>query len=129
MARVGFLGAFSIDNAGDVLVGLAGRQALRAVVPGLEERIFAPALPTFAHDVSDGVTLVPAGEDMSWAQDLDALVIGGGGVIETDPAFRPFLLGRPERWPAEIPAAWNAVCSQNQAWYAAGLDDAYRAVA
>ena len=44
---------------------------------------------------------------------LDALVIGGGGLVSSSPSFRPFLLGNPEDWPASVPAAWSGVCSQN----------------
>jgi hypothetical protein len=136
MKRVGFLGAYSIDNAGDALIGLATRQAIRARVPDLDARTYAPAFPQpfWGHDFSrargiDGeIVPVPAGEEMDWARDLDALIVGGGGIVNLDPSFRPFLLGRPERWDPALPAAWNAVCSQNTAWYAGGFEAAYQAV-
>ena len=136
MTRIGFLGAFSIDNAGDAIVGYAGRQALRALVPDAEHVVYAPAFPQgfwqHAWDRDRGIDAeivsVPADDTMDWAQDLDALVIGGGGIINFDPSFRPFLLGRPERWDRSRAAAWNAVCSQNQPWYAGADREASDAV-
>ncbi|HKA91581.1 MAG TPA: polysaccharide pyruvyl transferase family protein [Haliangiales bacterium] len=136
MTRIGFLGAFSIDNAGDAIVGYAGRQALRALLPDAEQTVFAPAFPHpfwgHAWDRERGIDAeivpVPAGVAMDWARGVDALVIGGGGIVNLDPAFRPFLLGRPEEWDAARPAAWNAVCSQNQPWYAGEHAEAYEAV-
>jgi len=135
MKRIGFLGAFSIDNAGDAIVGYAGRQALRALVPDGAQAVFAPAFPhafwghawTRERGIDTEIVPVPADTDMDWARGLDALIIGGGGIINVDPAFRPFLLGRPERWDV-VPAAWNGVCSQNQPWYAGAHRDAYEAV-
>ncbi len=136
MTRIGFLGAFSIDNAGDAIVGYAGRQALRALVPGAEHTVFSPVLPqpfwghAWARDrgIDADIVPVPADAGMDWARGLDALVIGGGGIINLDPAFRPFLLGRPEGWDVARAAAWNAVCSQNQPWYAAAHHEAYETV-
>ena len=136
MKRIGFLGAFSIDNAGDAIVGYAGRQALRALVPDGEQSVFAPAFPhafwghafTRERGIDTEIVPVPADTSMDWARGLDALVIGGGGIINLDPAFRPFLLGRPERWDAMPAAAWNAVCSQNQPWYAGEHREGYEAV-
>ncbi len=135
MKRVGFLGTFSIDNAGDAIVGYAGRQALRALVPDSEQTVFAPRLPQgiwgHAWDRERGIDAeivpVPAGVDMAWARGLDALVIGGGGIINLDASFRPFLLGDPARWDAG-PAAWNGLCSQNQPWYLGADGGAYEAV-
>src|SRR5437868_13044272 len=125
MKRIGFLGAFSIDNAGDAIVGYAGRQALRELVPDAHQITFAPAFPHsfwgHAWDRDRGIDTeivsVPAGASMEWAHDLDALVIGGGGILNLDPAFRPFLLGKPEDWGVTRAAAWNGLCSQNQPWY------------
>jgi hypothetical protein len=136
MKRVGFLGSFSIDNAGDAIVGYAGRQALRELVPDCEQTVFAPNLPQgiWGHDwgrergIDAEIVPVPAGGDMSWARGLDALVIGGGGIINLDPAFRPFMLGEPERWDPGQAAAWNGVCSLNQPWYLAEDGGAYEAV-
>lgn len=136
MTRIGFLGAFSIDNAGDAIVGYAGRLALRALLPDAEQVVYSPALPhafwNHAWDESRGIDApiveVPASTDMAWARELDALVIGGGGIINLDPAFRPFLLGDPAAWRGP-PAVWNGVCSQNQPWYAGAHADAYAAVA
>jgi hypothetical protein len=136
MKRIGFLGAVSLDNAGDAIVGYAGRQALRALVPDAEQVVFSPAFPhEFWHHAWDRdrgidteIVSVPADDTMAWAADLDALVIGGGGIVNLDPSFRPFLLGRPERWSAAQPAAWNGVGSQNQPWYAGAHRDGYEAV-
>jgi hypothetical protein len=136
MKRVGFLGAYSIDNAGDAILSFAGRQALRELVPDAEQIAFAPRLPHdfCGHDFSRErgidaeIVPVPAGEDMGWARDLDALVIGSGGLIQLDPTFRPFLLGRPEEWDAGRPAAWHAMCSQNQPWYLGEDGGGYEAV-
>jgi len=136
MTRIGFLGAYSIDNAGDAIVGYATRQAMRTLRPDAEQIVFSPAFP---HDLwhhawdrergIDGpVVAVPADETMEWTHDIDALVIGGGGIINLDPSFRPFLLGRPQAWDPARPAAWNGVCSQNQPWYAGAHLDAYEAV-
>ena len=136
MTRIGFLGAYSIDNAGDAIVGYAGRQALARLVPDAEQVVYAPAFPhAFWHHgwdkdrgIDREIVAVPADDSIAWAEGLDALVIGGGGIINLDPSFRPFLLGRPERWPVSRAAAWNAVCSQNQPWYAGAEHDAYEAV-
>ena len=134
MTRIGFLGAYSIDNAGDALVGYATRQAIRARLPDATQIVYAPAFPhalwQHAWDAERGIdseiVAVPADDTLDWAADLDALVIGGGGIINLDPAFRPFLLGRAERFTGA--AAWNAVCSQNQPWYAGAYAEAYDAV-
>jgi hypothetical protein len=134
--RIGFLGAFSIDNAGDALVGYAGRQAIRALVPDAVHTIYAPAFPQpfwghgwdHARGIDADVIAVPPDTDLAWAADLDALVIGGGGIINLDPAFRAFLLGDPAAWQDRCPAAWNGVCSQNQPWYAAAHAATYASV-
>ncbi|MCE9580867.1 MAG: polysaccharide pyruvyl transferase family protein [Deltaproteobacteria bacterium] len=136
MTRIGFLGAFSIDNAGDALLNYAGRQAMRALVPDAEHVVFAPQLPHgfCAHDfgrergIDQPIVPVPASEDMRWAADLDALVIGSGGLIQLDPSFRPFLLGDPSAWDPARPAAWSALCSQNQPWYLHDDQGGYEAV-
>ncbi|MGN6110938.1 MAG: polysaccharide pyruvyl transferase family protein [Kofleriaceae bacterium] len=136
MTRIGFLGAFSIANAGDAIVGYAGRQALRERVPGAEQVVFAPAFPHAFWDhawdrergIDAEIVSVPATSDLGWARELDALVIGGGGILNLDPSFRPFLLGDPDRWDPARPAAWNGVCSQNQPWYAGAHAETYEVV-
>lgn len=136
--RIGFLGAYSIDNAGDVLVGYATRQALRRLLPDCEQVVYAPEFPepfwrhAFGRDrgIDAPIAPVPAGTDLGaiFRDGLSALVIGGGGIISIEPSFRPFLLGEPSRFPADLPAAWNGVCSQNQPHYLAGCDEDYAAV-
>lgn len=136
MKRIGFLGAYSIDNAGDVLVGYATRQALGRLLPGCAQTIYAPALPgafwrhgwDAARGIDAPITPVPTAGPLSWAAELDALIVGGGGIVSIEPDFRPFLLGEPDRLPARVAAAWNGVCSQNQPAYLAGCDDDYRVV-
>ncbi len=54
-----------------------------------------------------------------WARNLDAVVVGGGGLVSFDQRFRPFQLTNPSRWPARVRAAWNAVGSQNTEWHSA----------
>ncbi|MCA9679583.1 MAG: polysaccharide pyruvyl transferase family protein [Myxococcales bacterium] len=124
---LGFLGAYSIDNAGDALVGYATRRAVLALVPGTAYQVLAPALPHpfWGHrwdrerGLGDELRAVPATDDCGWAADLDALIIGGGGLLNLDPSFAPFRLGDPARWPARCAVAWNALGSQNQPWYLA----------
>jgi polysaccharide pyruvyl transferase WcaK-like protein len=126
--NVGVLGAWSIDNAGDALIGLATRRALRARFPTATIRAFAPKFPGahWRHDASatygmDGpIELVPV-DDLAWTRELDALVIGGGGIVNFAPAFRAFLLAAPGL--ADLPVAWNGVCSQNTPAYAASVSD------
>lgn len=125
---LGFLGAYSIDNAGDALVGYATRRAVLERVGDIEYRVFAPALPHpfWGHrwdrerGVGDVIQSVPASDDCAWAAELDAVIIGGGGLLNLDASFAPFRLGDPERWPSRCAVAWNALCSQNQPWYLAG---------
>ena len=115
--RIGFLGAYSIDNAGDQLLGYAVRQAFRARLPEAEQTILAPDLHggfwRHAFDAKRGlgvpITRIPGDDSVKWAKGLDAVVIGGGGIIRLEPDFRPFVLGDPARWNRQIPAAWNAV--------------------
>ncbi len=129
MPTVGLLGAFSIGNAGDALLGLAGRQALERLLPDARVELFAPrfAGPSWAHDF-EGTRLgfpihpVEPGAPLDWASDLDALIVGGGGILNFAPAFRAFLLGGADPWTGP-PAAWNAVCSQGAAWYAVSDSD------
>lgn len=136
MKRIGLLSASSIDNAGDVLVGYAARQALRAALPGCEVQAFAPVLPHafWGHEFSrarglDGdITPVPPSGPLDWADGLDALVVGGGGLILSEAGFAPFLLGDPARWDGRVPAAWNGLCSQNTPSHLAGLAPHYAAV-
>lgn len=124
---LGFLGAYSIDNAGDALVGYATRRAILELVPNIEHQVLAPDLPHpfWGHrwdserGLGESIRAVPASADCSWAGELDALIIGGGGVLNLDPSFAPFSLGDPEHWPERCAVAWNAVGSQNQPWYLA----------
>lgn len=133
---LGFLGAYSIDNAGDAIVGYATRRAVLNLVPDVEHLVLAPELPhpfwNHAWDAERGlgeaIRPVPAGEDSSWAAELDAVIIGGGGVINLDPSFAPFCLGAPERWPGNCAAAWNGVGSQAQPWYLSAHDGDYARV-
>jgi polysaccharide pyruvyl transferase WcaK-like protein len=126
--NVGVLGAWSIDNAGDALIGLATRRALRARLPGATIRAFAPKFSgahwrhdtSSAHGMDGPIELVPV-DDLAWTRELDALVIGGGGIVNFAPAFRAFLLAAGGL--ADIPVAWNGVCSQNTPAYAASTDD------
>ncbi len=130
MKRIGLLGAFSIDNPGDVAIGLAVRRALGRLVPEAELRLFAPRLPGafWGHDFSGArgldveVLPVPAVDGpLDWARPLDALVIGGGGLIIPERGFDPFLLGDPHAWrDCRVRAAWNAVCAQGGAWDSPG---------
>jgi polysaccharide pyruvyl transferase WcaK-like protein len=113
MPRVGFLGAFSIDNTGDVIVGMATRQAVRARV-ACEEIVIAVDLPhsLWRHDWSaqlgaPPIRRVDPADPGHFADDLDALVIGGGGILIPLPGFDAFLT------PVPAPSAWNAVCSQS----------------
>ncbi len=123
--KLGFLGAYSIANAGDALVGYATRRAVLALSPGVEYEVLAPALPHTFWDhgwdadrgLGDTIRPVPATTDCRWAAELDAVIIGGGGVVLLDPSFAPFSLGDPAHWPASCAAAWNGVGSQNQPWY------------
>jgi hypothetical protein len=136
-ARIGFLGAYSIDNPGDRLIGYATREEVRRLLPHMTPIMLSPALPDppFRHDLSPAqglgadVVQVPL-RGWAWARDLglDALVIGGGGLLLLHPAFRPFLPAAPPDGPG-VPAAWNALCSQGQPWYLAAHAADYQAVA
>ena len=136
MKRIGLLGAYSIDNAGDQLLGYAVRQALRARAPGAEHVLFSPELRgdmwRHAWTVERGVDLevrkIPADDGVAWAKGLDAVVIGGGELVRLEPDFRPFLLGEPSDWDPGIPAAWNAVGAENAPAYLADQRPTYRRV-
>ena len=137
MKRIGYLGAYSIDNTGDIVLSYAVRQSVAELLPSSEPRLLSPAFPHafwgHAWDRDRGIdleiTAVPPDSGVEFADGLDALIIGGGGIIGLEPSFRPFLLGTPERWDAaRVPAAWNAVCSQNEPWYLAGQAEAYQTV-
>ncbi len=139
MKRIGFLGAYSIDNAGDQLLGYAVRQAFRARLPAAEQVLLAPAFRgdmwRHAWTADRGIDLevrkIPPGEGVSWAKGLDAVVIGGGELIRLEPDFRPFILGEASDWEAlrpAVPAAWNAVGAENAPAYLADQKATYRAV-
>jgi len=121
MPRVGFLGAYSIDNTGDRVVGLATRQAVQARVT-CEEIVLAVDLPQplWRHDWSAARRVDPT--DRAFADDLDALIVGGGGILMPLPGFAPFLA------PGRTPAAWNAVCSQSTPTFDPTLREFYGAV-
>ncbi len=139
MKRVGFLGAYSIDNAGDQLLGYAVRQAIRARVPSAEHVLLAPAFRgdmwrhawTRERGIDLEVRKVPADDSTSWAKGLDALIIGGGELLRLEPDFRPFLLGEAAEWESltpRVPAAWNSVGGENAPAYLTDQRPAYRAV-
>ena len=117
MKRIGFLGAYSIDNAGDQLLGYAVREAFRERLPGVKQTLYAPAfrgdLWKHAWDAERGLGVpierVPADDSVRWAKGLDAVVVGGGGILRLEPDFRPFQLGDPKKWDRDVPAAWNAL--------------------
>jgi polysaccharide pyruvyl transferase WcaK-like protein len=112
----GLLGAFSIDNAGDALVGYATRRGLVRLRPDLDLRLFAPRLPqpVWRHEFSARRGLgVPVCEATGeWTAGLDALVVGGGGLLVPDPTFAPFWLGDPVTAAFAGPVAWNALGAQ-----------------
>ncbi len=133
--KIGFLGAYSIGNTGDAIVGYATRQAVRGFLPGATCVAFAPTFthPLVTHDYSlrSGIdaelVAVPPSSDVSWVDGLDALVIGGGGIAMMFDEFRPFFLGEPATWHERgIPAAWNGVGSQHHAWHLADVDGRQR---
>ena len=114
--RVGVLGAWSIDNPGDVVIGMATRHVLRTRLPGAEVVAYAPRLPGphWGHQFDaarggDGGIVPVEVDDFAWAHRLDTLIVGGGGIVIPDERFSTFLLTDPWQGPV---AAWNAVCSQ-----------------
>ncbi len=137
MKRIGFLGAYSIDNAGDQLLGYAARQAFRSRLPNAEQVLFAPALRgnfwRHAWDADRGldvkVEAIPTDDSVRWAKSLDALVIGGGGILRLEPDFRPFMLGDPNKWSAKIPAAWNGIGAEATPAYLADHREDYDRIA
>lgn len=136
MKRIGFLGGYSIDNTGDQMLGYAVRQAFRRRLPDAEQVLLSPALPgdTWRHawTAERGLGLevrpVPADDSTGWSKGFDAIVIGGGGLVQLSPEFRPFILGEASDWPSAVPAAWNAVGAENPPAYVAGQKPFYRAV-
>jgi hypothetical protein len=137
MKRIGFLGAYSIDNAGDQLLGYAVRQAFRERLPEAQQVLLAPAMRgnlwRHAWDAERGLDVpverIPADDSVKWAKGLDAVVIGGGGIVRLEPDFRPFVLGDPDRWNPKIPACWNAVGSEATPAYLADHGGDYRRIA
>jgi polysaccharide pyruvyl transferase WcaK-like protein len=139
MKRIGFLGAYSIDNTGDQLLGYAVRQAFRARLPAAEQVLLAPSFRgdmwRHAWSADRGIDVevrkVPAGDGVAWAKGLDAVVIGGGELIRLEPDFRPFILGEASDWEAlnpPVPAAWNAIGAENAPAYLADQKPVYRAI-
>ena len=132
MVRIGLWGTFDIEHLGDMLFPRVLRAELGRRVPGLEVRPLAPigyvGLNRFEGDGE------PAGPLGAWseqrldelAQELDAVVIGGGEIAHGDDALmapwyglapqelvrrqpsRFFIegLGRRE---IDVPTAWHAV--------------------
>jgi len=135
--KIGFLGAYSIENAGDQLLGYAVRQSFRALLPDAEQIVFAPELRggfwRHAWNESRGtgavVTRIPADDSVKWAKGLDAVVIGGGGILRLEPDFRPFQLGDPRKWPRDVPAAWNAIGAEATPSRLAGHEEDYARIA
>ena len=129
MPRVGVLGAFSIDNTGHIVVGMATRRAIRARV-ACDEVVLAVDLPhsLWRHDWSAQYGAAPIRRvdpgdlDGRFADDLDALVVGGGGILMPLPGFAAFLAR------VRAPAAWNAVCSQGTPWFDPTLAPFYAAI-
>jgi polysaccharide pyruvyl transferase WcaK-like protein len=136
MKRIGLLGAYSIDNAGDQLLGYSVRQALRQRVPGADLVLLSPAFRgdmwRHAWDAERGlgaeIRKIAADDSTAWAKGLDAVVIGGGELIRLEPDFRPFLLGEASDWDPAVPAAWNAIGAEKAPAYLADQRPAYRAV-
>src|SRR4029077_6217178 len=71
---------------------------------------------------------IPADDSTAWAKGLDALVIGGGGLVRLEPDFRPFLLGEASDWDPSIPAAWNSMGAEKAPAYLEDQRPAYRAI-
>jgi polysaccharide pyruvyl transferase WcaK-like protein len=136
MKKIGFLGAYSIDNTGDQVLGYAVRQAFRERVPGADQVVLSPELRgdfwrhawTVERGIDAEIRKIPAGDSTRWAKGLDAVVIGGGGLVRLEPDFRPFLLGEASDWDPRVPAAWNAVGAEGAPAYLADQRPAYRAV-
>ncbi len=136
MKKIAFLGAWSIDNTGDQLLGYAARQAFRELAPAAEHVLLAPALRgdvwRHAWNAERGLGLdikkLAPDDSTKWARGFDAVVIGGGGIIRLEPDFRPFLLGEAADWNAKVPAAWNAVGAEGIPAYLASQRAACRAV-
>jgi polysaccharide pyruvyl transferase WcaK-like protein len=136
MKKIGLLGAYSIDNTGDQILGYAVRQALRERAPGVEQVLLAPALRgdfwrhawTAERGLGAEIRRIGADESTSWAKGLDAVVIGGGGLLRLEPDFRPFLLGEASEWSAKIPAAWNSIGGETTPAYLVDQRSVYRAI-
>jgi polysaccharide pyruvyl transferase WcaK-like protein len=119
--RIGLLGAWSIDNTGDNVLAWAARQAIGVRLPRAELLALAPefAGSLWGHDFggrgAGPIRSIPPGQTIGWTRGLDGVVIGGGGLVSFHPQFRCFQPG--SRWPVGMRAVWNAVGSQNTAWY------------
>jgi len=131
--RIGLLGAWSIDNTGDNILAWAARQAIAARLPQAELLAFAPEFqgPAWGHDFggrgAGAIRAIPPQRTAGWTRGLDGVVIGGGGLVSFHPSFRCFQPGA--RWPARVRTVWNAVGSQNTAWYLATREERRRLVA
>ncbi len=137
MKKIGFLGAYSIENAGDQLLGYAVRQTFRARLPNAEQIVFAPELRgnfwrhawNETRGIDAPITRIAADDSVKWAKGLDAVVIGGGGIIRIEPDFRPFGLGDPRKWNRDVRASWNAVGAEATPAYLAAHSADYERIA
>jgi polysaccharide pyruvyl transferase WcaK-like protein len=118
LSTLGLLGAYSIDNAGDALLGYAARTALARIVPGAELRLYAPRMAgrLWGHEFSArrGLGARVRETTAGWEAGLDAVVVGGGGLLAAGPAFAPFRFADETTRGLAAPAAWNAVCAQGE---------------
>jgi polysaccharide pyruvyl transferase WcaK-like protein/SAM-dependent methyltransferase len=115
--RVGLFGTFEVANYGDLLFPAIFRRMAAKRFPNLDLRLYSPDAGTFAFD-NTPIEAVHRLSDS--ANDLDALVFGGGEIARFDPAawvknphslsgyadlaILPALLANANG----IPFAWNA---------------------
>lgn len=117
--QLGLLGAWSIDNPGDVILHVAVRQALGERLRDARLIAFAPQFPQrfWRHDFrgrgAGAIRPIRPGGTVAWASPLDAVVIGGGGLIGFTPTFACFQTPGSARWPRHVRAAWNALGHQS----------------
>jgi polysaccharide pyruvyl transferase WcaK-like protein len=122
--RIGLLGAFGVNNAGDNLEAVAARAALKKVLPRAEISVFSilfspatRALMGAAGVSSPECPVQPVdlmGPDF-WRLiiEYDSLIIGGGGLLIPVPEFEPLLMEEVSVNPAQLPKTiWNALGSQ-----------------
>lgn len=132
MVRIGLWGTFDIEHLGDMLFPRVLRAELERRVPGLEVRPLAPigyvGLNRFEGDTEPAGPLGTWGEQRldELAQELDAVVIGGGEIAHGDDARMAPWYGLPpqelvRRQPSrffieglgsreiDVPTAWHAI--------------------